>query len=142
MTEMIGICHDIVGFVASHRLVNEALQAKQKDLWPHSQPICLVQDVSTRWNSTLSMVVTVSNLFSAIVAVLTDSSVIAPMDWDRAQALASDVTRVGRDLPVLARLYDPLRIVSNMAESSIGTLSACIPLVAIIEAHLSVCGGP
>lgn len=107
-------------------------------MWPDQKPLCLLQDVSTRWNSTLRMMHRVFSLFPAIVNVLVGEGNIPSGDSSTVARLLTAIATVHDDLPILIEILEPLRSVSDYAESSLGTLSAAVPLVTKLETHLQV----
>ena len=70
----------LVGHFKHSCLAAEALSTKQKQLKPEQQPLNVVQDASTRWNSTFYMLERLVKLRVSLTAVLCDEQITPKRD--------------------------------------------------------------
>ena len=75
VAKLLSRCRKLVGHFKHSCLAAEALESKQRQLNADAQPLKVIQDVPTRWNSAYYMIDRLLKLRVALTAVLCDSSI-------------------------------------------------------------------
>ena len=129
-----GKCRDVAKYSNKSVLLSQALIEAQVEVSPDSPGLYLVQDVSTRWNSTFMMLERFFKLKDAINKVLE-----MPKWEDKVQ-----IKFYNSDWELMAKLVKVLRgfkEATEMLSSSEASISQIIPIVTIIKESLLVSSG-
>ena len=110
VVKLLALSRKMVGHFKHSALTTNALNAKQREMQPRSEPKKVAQDVPTRWNSTYFMLQRLLELRWPLNAVLTDDTLtsrdhrhlcFSNDDWDLAKDLVAtlaDLEEATRDL--------------------------------------------
>ena len=116
----------LVGQFKHSCLATEALSNKQAQLDPSKQPLRLIQDVATRWNSSFYMLRCLLELRVAVTAVICDAK-LTPKRGDRELLLKDSQWKLAEEL---TSLLEPFEVATTVISSqSYVTLSLLMPVV-------------
>ena len=118
-------CRRLVGHFKHSTTASEVLVDKQVALNKNRQPVTVVQDVSTRWNSTFYMVCRLQELRTPLTVVLSDASLTKKKD-DRDLLLKDDDWNLVDDLVMILKEYEDATTV--VGGESYLTLSLLLPI--------------
>ena len=102
---VLACCRKLLGYFKHSSSATDILHDKQLALKKDQQPLTVVQDVSTRWNSTFYMVRRLLQLRSVLTVVLTDPALTKKKD-DRDLFLKESEWRLASDLVLLLEEYE------------------------------------
>ena len=136
VTKLLARCRKLVGHFKHSCLAAEALANRQTQLNASQQPLKVIQDVATRWNSSYYMLRRLLELRVSLTAVLCDSSV-TPKQADRDMLLKDGQWKLAEQL---VNILEPFEAATT-AVSGQGyvTLSLLMPvtchLYAVMQAE-------
>ena len=133
LSKTLARCRNIVAYFHRSVLANDALEKRQKQENPNKKPLSLIQDVSTRWNSTFFLLERLIALRIPLYGVLYDLSKekdaksleITDNDWSIAEGLV--------------QILKPLKIATQtISGEDYTTLGNVYPIISsLIASHLN-----
>ncbi|XP_065193157.1 zinc finger BED domain-containing protein 4-like [Sycon ciliatum] len=125
VAKLLSRCRKLVGHFKHSCLAAGALESKQRQLNADAQPLKVIQDVPTRWNSAYYMIDRLLKLRVALTAVLCDSS-ITSKQTDRDLLLKDNQWKLAEQLVHILEPFESAT--STISGQKYVTLSLLFPI--------------
>lgn len=134
LTKSIARFRNLVSHFHRSVLCTEALEKEQKSKFPDKKPLSLIQDVSTRWNSTYFMLQRMVSLRISVYGVLHNRNIVKEKDAQMLELSDNDWSVAEH----LCALLKPLQIATQtMSGEYYPTLGNVYPIInSIVAFHL------